>query len=53
MASWHQRKDNIVTINLHVQPDAKSSTLLGLHDDALKISLAASPIEGHTNKVLM
>jgi uncharacterized protein (TIGR00251 family) len=36
-----------------VQPGAKQTTVAGLHGDALKIRLAAPPIEGRANEALL
>ncbi len=40
-------------LTLHVQPGAKRSEVSGLHGDALKIRLAAPPIEGRANEALV
>ncbi|MDL2291311.1 DUF167 domain-containing protein [Desulfovibrio sp. OttesenSCG-928-F20] len=42
---WH--------ILVHVQPGAKRSEFVGLHDDCLRIRLAAPAVEGKANKALL
>ena len=51
--SWYRRSGDVVTLTLHVQPGAKRSELAGLHGDALKIRLAAPPVEGRANEALL
>jgi uncharacterized protein (TIGR00251 family) len=53
MASWYHSEDGVVTLTLHVQPGAKRSQVSGLHGDALKIRLAAPPIDGRANEALL
>ncbi len=53
MTSWYQRNGDIITLVLHVQPGAKQTSVAGLHGDALKIRLAAPPIEGRANEALL
>ena len=42
-----------VILNLHVQPGAKRTEVAGRHGDALKIRLAAPPVDGKANAELL
>lgn len=53
MPAWYARSSDCLTLILHVQPGAKQTTIAGLHGDALKIRLAAPPIEGRANEALL
>lgn len=53
MTQWYRRDGEILTLTLHVQPGAKRSEVAGLHGNALKIRLAAAPIEGRANAALL
>jgi uncharacterized protein (TIGR00251 family) len=45
--------DGGVVLDLSVVPGAKRTELVGLHDDALRVRLAAPPIEGRANEALI
>lgn len=51
--TWFRIHDEVLTVTLHVQPGAKRTEIVGLHGDALKIKLAAPPVEGKANEALL
>ena len=42
-----------VTIPVKVAPRASRSAVIGLHDGAIKVALAAAPVDGAANRELM
>lgn len=42
-----------VRIAVQLQPGAKKTEVVGVHDDALKLKLQAPPIEGRANEALV
>ena len=57
MVAWRREEivDGRVTIQLtlHVQPGARCTEVAGTHGDALRIRLAAPPVDGKANAELM
>jgi uncharacterized protein (TIGR00251 family) len=45
--------DGRITLTLHIQPGAKKTEFAGRHGDALKIRLAAPPVDGKANEALI
>ncbi len=54
MSEWFRVSgDGRVMLTLHIQPGAKKTEFAGLHGDALKIRLAAPPVDGKANEALL
>lgn len=49
---WYNRNENGLIILIYVQPGAKSTEIVGIHDGALKIRLSAPPADGCANNAL-
>ena len=50
---WLNQTPNGITLNLHCQPGAKQTKVVGLHDGCLKISLQAPALENRANELLL
>lgn len=50
---WLTIHPHDLRLTLHIQPGAKKSEIVGLYGDALKIRLAAPPVDGKANAALM
>jgi len=51
--NWYKRDGESLVLVLHVQPGAKRTEVAGLHGEALKIRLAAPPVDGKANEALL
>ena len=50
---WLREDGASVVLTLHVQPGAKRTGVAGTHAEALKIRLAAPPVDGKANAELL
>ena len=54
MSDWFRvAGDGRITLTLHIQPGAKKTECAWRHGDALKIRLAAPPVDGKANDALI
>ena len=54
MAAWFRTAPGgTLLLTVHVQPGARRTEVAGLHGNALKIRLAAPPLEGKANAKLV
>lgn len=51
--TWLRASGDGVLLTLHIQPGAKKTEVVGLHGDALKLRLAAPPVDGKANEALI
>ena len=51
--TWLVADGDGVALRLHIQPGAKKTEVAGLHGEALKIRLAAPPVDGKANEELV
>jgi uncharacterized protein (TIGR00251 family) len=50
---WLRPLDGGVEITVHIQPGASRSEVAGEHGEALKVRIAARPVEGAANAALL
>lgn len=53
MTRFYKTRSDGLTITLHVQPRAKKTEITGTHGEALKIKVAAPPVDGAANEELI
>lgn len=53
--SWYRydEKKQVLSLTLYIQPGAKRTEVAGLHGEALKIRVAAPPVDGAANEALL
>ena len=51
--NWLVADGDGVRLRLHIQPGAKNTEVAGLYGEALKIRLAAPPVDGKANACLI
>lgn len=49
LANWFRLDGENLILSVYAQPGAKHTEIQGLHGDALKIRVAAPPLEGRAN----
>lgn len=53
LSGWLRQDGTDTVLRIHVQPGAKKTEVVGPHGDALKIRLAAPPVDGKANAALL
>ncbi len=48
-----QLRDGEILLHCHIQPGARQTRLVGLHDGCVKIQLQAPPVDGKANQALI
>jgi uncharacterized protein (TIGR00251 family) len=51
--AWRREDGDALVLSLHVQPGAARTEVSGTHGDALKVRLAAPPVDGKANAALL
>jgi len=55
MPAWYRldADRNVLCIRVHVQPNARSTEIAGKHGEAIKIRVAAPPLDSRANRLLI
>jgi uncharacterized protein (TIGR00251 family) len=55
LESWYRYDPDrgMMTLSVHVQPNARHTEVAGLHDGRLKVRVAAPAVEGKANDLLV
>lgn len=53
MPAWIEEMPGYVVLVVHVQPGARRTEISGIHGEALKMKLAAPPVDGKANDALL
>ena len=53
LPDYYTWQDKNLIFNVFLQPRASRNSLVGLHDNAIKIALNAPPVDGEANKQLV
>lgn len=55
MPPWYRfdTDRNVLCINIYVQPNARSTEITGRHGEALKVRVAAPPLDARANQLLI
>ncbi len=53
MSGWTRRTPQGWLLAIHTQPGARRTEVAGLHGEALKVRVAAPPVEGRANDELI
>jgi uncharacterized protein (TIGR00251 family) len=51
--AWKAYKDNVLQLQVHVQPGGRTEGIAGIHGDRLKIRIQAPAVDGRANARLI
>ena len=52
-AAWYEWRDDTLVLRVRIQPRASRDQVAGIHDQRLKISITAPPVDGAANQHLL